>query len=125
QARVATSAFHNSGQRLDPPCCHEDTRQAVLQEIFEWIVWDTTRKTWIAWLNGAAGGGKSAICQSVAELCIARGILVASFFFFRTDPTRNTILHLVATLAYQLVLLVPDIKDLIVGAIESNPLIFN
>lgn len=34
-------------------------------------------------------------------------------------------MHLVATLAYQLILLVPDIKDLIVGAIESNPLIFS
>lgn len=122
---MATSAFHNSGQRLDPPRCYEDTRQAVLQEIFGWIVRDETRRTWIAWLNGAAGGGKSAICQSIAELCIARGILVASFFFFRTDPARNTIMHLVATLAYQLVLLVPDVKDLIVGAIESNPLIFN
>lgn len=82
------------------------------------------RATWILWLNGAAGAGKTAIGQSVAELCVARGILVASFFFFRTDPTRNSAAHVVATFAYQLIQLVPVIKVAILEIIESNPLIF-
>ncbi len=75
-------------------------------------------------LNGAAGAGKSAIAQSVAETCILKGILVASFFFFRTDPTRNTVASLVATLAYQLLQLLPDSKDHILKAIDKNPLVF-
>ncbi len=50
--------------------------------------------------------------------------MVASFFFFRADSTRNTIDPLVATLAYQIIQLLPQTKKSIVKAIESNPLIF-
>ena len=82
------------------------------------------RETWIAWLNGAAGAGKTAICQSIAERCILRGILVASFFFFRTDNSRNTLDPVVATLAYQIIQLLPKTKMDILQAIELNPLVF-
>lgn len=75
-------------------------------------------------MNGAAGAGKTAIGQSVAELCVARGILVASFFFFRTDPTRNTIMPVVATLVYQIIQILPSVKDHILSIVERNPLIF-
>ncbi|KJA29452.1 hypothetical protein HYPSUDRAFT_520232 [Hypholoma sublateritium FD-334 SS-4] len=121
---VAASAFHNSGHRIDPPRCHENTRQAVLDEIFTWIMQDAARIACIMWLNGAAGAGKSAICQSIAELCIKRGVLAASFFFFRTDPTRSSLWPLAATLAYQLMRLYPATRNLILESITSDPLIF-
>ncbi len=124
QEHVSTSAFHTSAKQIDPPRCHENTRTAVINDIFSWILQDTVRTTWILWLNGAAGAGKTAIGQSVAELCVPRGILVASFFFFRTDPTRNSAPPVVATLAYQLIQLVPVIKVTILEIIETNPLIF-
>ncbi len=125
QEHVAPSAFHNSKQRIDPPRCHAHTREAVLEELFDWIVGKgVQREAWIAWLNGAAGAGKSAICQSIAEVCIQQGIKVASFFFFRTDATRNNIDPVVATLAYQLIQVFPATKELIVHSIEANPLIF-
>ncbi|KJA22368.1 hypothetical protein HYPSUDRAFT_655818 [Hypholoma sublateritium FD-334 SS-4] len=124
QEHVSTAAFHNSKQRVDPPRCHAHTREAVLEELFNWVVGDVPREAWIAWLNGAAGAGKSAICQSVAEVCIHRGVKVASFFFFRADPTRNTIDPVIATLAYQIIQLFPETKELIVHSIESHPLIF-
>lgn len=95
-----------------------------MEEIFDWITRDNGRTAWVAWLNGAAGAGKTAICQTVAEMCIKRGILVASFFFFRTDGTRNSLNHLVATLAYQLIQHLPAAKALVTRAIETNPLIF-
>ena len=60
----------------------------------------------------------------MAEICIQRNVKVASFFFFRTDPTRNTIDSVIATLAYQIIQLFPKTKDLIVHSIESHPLIF-
>ena len=43
QQYVATSAFHNSAQRVDPPRCHKNTRQALIQEIFNWIIGDVVR----------------------------------------------------------------------------------
>ncbi|KJA20938.1 hypothetical protein HYPSUDRAFT_42541 [Hypholoma sublateritium FD-334 SS-4] len=124
QEHVAPSAFHNSKQRVDPPRCHPRTREAVLDELFDWIVGAVPRQAWIAWLNGAAGAGKSAICQSIAEMCILRGVKVASFFFFRTDDTRNTGDPVVATLAYQIIQLFPETKEFITQSIESHPLIF-
>lgn len=75
-------------------------------------------------MHGAARAGKTAIAQTIAEMCLDNGILVASFFFFRMDPTRNTINPVVATLAYQIIRLLPDTKAMIIQAIDSNPLIF-
>ncbi|KJA14004.1 hypothetical protein HYPSUDRAFT_116984, partial [Hypholoma sublateritium FD-334 SS-4] len=118
-------AFHNSKERFNPPRCHERTREAVLEELFDWIVGNISPDKWIAWLNGAAGAGKSAICQTIAEICIQRGMKVASFFFFRTDNTRNKIDPLVATLVYQIIQLFPGMRDYILEIIELNPLIFD
>lgn len=122
---VASAAFHNSAQRLDPPKCHVNTREVVLRSIMDWITNGANRQTWIFWLNGAAGAGKSAIAQSIAELCEQMGVPLASFFFFRTDSTRNRIKPLVATLAYQLALNVPEAREAISSAIEHDPLVFD
>ncbi|KAF8956885.1 hypothetical protein BDZ97DRAFT_144482 [Flammula alnicola] len=124
QEAVASAAFHNSAQRIDPPKCHPNTRLAVLHKIMEWIQNSENRDAWIMWLNGAAGAGKSAIAQSIAELCIKSKLSIASFFFFRTDPTRNSVEPLIATLAYQLALTFPDTQHLISRAIDRDPLVF-
>ncbi|KAF9470641.1 hypothetical protein BDN70DRAFT_845788, partial [Pholiota conissans] len=124
---VSTSAFHNSAEHYDPPRCHENTRVEVLAKIRDWTLRSAqNRKTWILWLNGAAGAGKSAIMQSIAELLLLRYsfIAVASHFFSRGDTTRNTIESLVATLAYQLIQQIPDTSDIILSTIARNPLIF-
>jgi CheY-like chemotaxis protein len=75
-------------------------------------------------LNGAAGAGKSAIMQSVAERCVLAAIAIASFFFVRADLTRNNIAPLVATLVYQFMQAIPEASDDIILTIERNPLIF-
>ncbi|KJA16996.1 hypothetical protein HYPSUDRAFT_103993, partial [Hypholoma sublateritium FD-334 SS-4] len=106
------------------PKCHPNTRQAVLDEIMNWIILAVTRIHWVLWLNGAAGAGKSAIGRSIVELCIQRNIPIARFFFFRTDSTRNNINHLVATLVHQLLQSIPDLKPIIIPRIESDSLIF-
>ncbi|KAF8198432.1 hypothetical protein BJ912DRAFT_1139998 [Pholiota molesta] len=125
QKHVATSAFHNSAQRLDPPRCHPDTRVVIQNQIYDWILMDLLiRQVWIMWMHGAAGAGKSAIMQSIAELCEKAKIPLASFFFFRTDPTRNSTASFIATLVYQLIQLIPQVQDEIFGIIENNPLIF-
>ncbi|KAF8198466.1 hypothetical protein BJ912DRAFT_951483 [Pholiota molesta] len=124
QDEVASAAFHNSAQRVDPPKCHPNTRDAVLQHIMRWIRASKDRQSWILWLNGAAGAGKSAIAQTIAEMCEEERMQLASFFFFRADETRNTPKHLIATLAYQLAHTIPATRDIITKAVESDPLIF-
>ncbi|KAF9470385.1 hypothetical protein BDN70DRAFT_985013 [Pholiota conissans] len=123
--RVAPSAFHNSAQRNDPPRCHPNTRVQILQDMFNWILQRDDRETWLLWLNGAAGAGKSAIMQTLAERCVNELIAIASFFFFRGDATRNSVGPLIATLVYQLILSIPETEEGILRTIERNPLIFD
>ena len=89
-----------------------------------WILLTVTRAQWILWLNGAAGAGKSAIARSIVSLCLERNIPIASFFFFRTDNTRNTIQPVVATLVHQLIQQIPNILAIVIPKIQSDPLIF-
>ncbi len=123
QTHVVTSAFDPEDQ-VDAPKCHPNTREAVLDDIMNCIVQDVTRLQWILWLNGAAGAGKTAIARSIVALCLARKIPIARFFFIRTDPRRNTLQHVVATLLYQLIQQLPHLLPIVVPRIESDPLIF-
>ncbi|KAF8960480.1 hypothetical protein BDZ97DRAFT_1760767 [Flammula alnicola] len=120
---IAPGALHKSDHRFDPPKCHPNTREAVLKRIMDWIYASKDRAAWIMWLHGPAGSGKSAIAQSIAELCEKAKVLLASFFFLKTDPTRSHEGYLVATLAYQLALSIPDARDIITNVIDDDPLI--
>jgi len=122
---TATAAFHNSKERFDPPKCHPNTRLAVLTKIMRWIKWEGDLNTFIMWVYGPAGAGKSAIAQTIAEMCEQEMILLASFFFSRNDPSRSNVNSLIATLAYQITLNLPDVREAILSAIEHDPLIFS
>ena len=74
----------------------------------KWIKWEEDLKAFIMWVYGPAGAGKSAIAHTIAEMC-EETILLASFFFSRNDPSRNTVKPLIATIAYQIILNFPDV----------------
>ncbi|KAF9477298.1 hypothetical protein BDN70DRAFT_995040 [Pholiota conissans] len=125
EENVCPAAFHNSAQRVDPPRCHPGTRIKIQQDIYDWVMMDARdREAWILWLNGAAGAGKSAIMQSIAERLLLTLKSTGSFFFAKGDPTRNTTASLVATLAYQLTQALPETRNDILHTIGYNPLIF-
>ncbi len=57
QEHVAPSAFHNSKQRIDPPRCLAHTREAVLEELFDWIVGKgVQREAWDSVAEWRRGG---------------------------------------------------------------------
>jgi NACHT domain len=89
-----------------------------------WIVGQVGWDEFIMWLYGPAGAGKSAIAQTIAELCHARHLLLASFFFSRTDPKRNNEKRLIASIAYQIALNLPQAKDAIEAVVDRDPAIF-
>ncbi|KAF4617269.1 hypothetical protein D9613_006361 [Agrocybe pediades] len=128
---VASNALHDSGASFDKPKCHPRTRVKIREIIMHWILgedkdgWQKAGKQFM-WLSGAAGCGKSAIAQSTIEVCIGRGIRLASFFFSRSDSTRNHAGSLVATLAYQLYCAFPgtELRKDILSTIAEEPLIF-
>jgi len=84
-----------------------------------------TRDKWIMWLSGAAGAGKSAIGQTLAERCDAEGRLLGSFFFGRSDGTRNRAKFLIPTIACQIYANIPEVRDDIASVINNDPLIVN
>ena len=122
---TAAAAFHNSAERFDAPKCHPNTRVAVLNKIMKWIKREADLDTFIMWLYGPAGAGKSAIAEKIAEMCEQEMILLASFFFSRNDPSRCSVKPLIATIVYQITLNLPNIREAILSAIEHDPLIFS
>ncbi|KDR77591.1 hypothetical protein GALMADRAFT_18331, partial [Galerina marginata CBS 339.88] len=117
-------ALHNSSERYDPPKCHPGTRLALIEAIMAWIK-DGQKTSFIMWLYGSAGAGKSAIAQTIADMCYESGDLAASFFWSRTDPTRNDEKCLIATLASQLLVTIPEIRTHIEQAIRENHLLLS
>lgn len=110
---------------MDAPRCYPGTREEVMKNIVSWIDAIEPRKQWILWLSGPAGAGKSAIMQSLTDRFVAECRPMASFFFFRSDQTRNRIRPLIAALVYQIIRTHPDTAQIICTAIDSDPFIFD
>jgi hypothetical protein len=121
---ITPGAFHNSEERYDPPKCHPHTRRAVLKKIEDWVK-DANKVAPILWLYGPAGAGKSAIAQTIAELLEKAGLLAAAFFFSRNAAGRDNKTPLVATLVYQLVKSIPEIRVYVLEAVDQDPALFS
>ena len=117
---IASGALHNSGERFDPPKCHPNTRLAVLSKILDWVLDNAGRDALIMWLYGPAGAGKSAIAQTISERLYAKKLLLASFFFSRTDSKRNHEKSLIATIAYETALIISETKPVIEKAVDDD-----
>jgi hypothetical protein len=90
----------------------------------DWVA-DDQKKSLILWLYGPAGAGKSAIAQTIAEMCERLEILVAGFFWSRTDPSRNDATRLIASLTYQLLVAIPEMRNYVETVIENDPLLLS
>ena len=111
-------------QRLDAPKCHPNTRVAVMKRLMSWIKGEIDFDAFILWLYGAAGAGKSAIAHTLAEICQMDGLLLATFFFWKTAPERSNIDRFMATIAYQIACAIPAIRQLIETVVDADPMIF-
>ncbi|KAJ2928114.1 hypothetical protein H1R20_g8978, partial [Candolleomyces eurysporus] len=120
---VASNALHDSRARFDAPKCDEGTRVEVTKELMDWIQ-DREGPQRLLCMTGAAGGGKSAVQQTIAEKCSNSNTLGSAFFFSAADPTRNNLCRIVPTIACQLGLRNPALRDAIGKAIKEDPLIF-
>ena len=126
EKHIARNAFHKSAQRAEAPRCHPETRQAIQEKIMEWV----NKKPenfglLVLWLYGPAGAGKSAIAQTIAELCEKLGLLAASFFFSRTTEGCNDSSRLVPTLVWQLIHLIPEIREAVLASLERDSTILS
>ena len=85
----------------------------------DWIK-DNDRQTRILWMHGPAGAGKSAIEQTIAELCSQMNLLAASFFFSRSVNDRNNKTFFITTIVDQLIVSIPEIREHVGIALYNN-----
>ncbi|KAF5322191.1 hypothetical protein D9619_000477 [Psilocybe cf. subviscida] len=125
-AAAAQTALHNSAARSNAPRCHRNTRVKYLEKLERWMLGggDDYDGKHLIWLNGGAGVGKSAIMQSIVEQCAQHAVILGSFFFFRSDSSRNYAEVLIPTLAYQLARAFPAALAVLEPIISRDPLIF-
>ena len=119
---VSLGAIHDSAERNPPPNCHADTRKAVRKIILDWIQSEVSS---FFWLYGPAGAGKTAILQAIAELLCSPSPsgqnFGGSFFFSRGKHGRDQGQFLFSTIAYQLALKVPGLRQHINRIMKSDP----
>ena len=117
-------AIHDSAERYPPPNCHPDTRKAVRQIILDWIHSENSA-SFFFWLYGPAGAGKTAILQAIAELLCSPSesdqSFGGSFFFSRGKKGRDQGHLLFSTIAYQLALKVPGLRQHVNRIMEIDP----
>ena len=91
----------------------------------DWVRKKIDTDTFIMWLYGAAGAGKTAIVQTIAELSEEHKLLLASFFFFHADSLQSNSQRLITTIAYQVAVFIPGVRGLIEAAIDNDPHLFS
>ena len=121
---VSLGAIHDSAERYPSPNCHPETRKAVRKIILDWIYSEVSAFSFF-WLYGPAGAGKTAILQAIAEsLCSPSGSgqnFGGSFFFSRGKKGRDQGHYLFSTIAYQLALKVPGLRQHVDRIMELDP----
>jgi hypothetical protein len=150
---IAGDAFHDSAERFPQPRCHPETRTKLLDVLWNWACGIQPPRNWtwensddeysditsvsensdekherklnssILWLYGPAGSGKSAVAQSLCQKLQEEGRLGGSFFFKRGHPSRGNAKKLFPTIAYQLALLLPELRESISQIIKNDPAI--
>ncbi|OJJ48735.1 hypothetical protein ASPZODRAFT_61828, partial [Penicilliopsis zonata CBS 506.65] len=118
---VPEAIFNNIERKQD--LCLEGTREALLQEIYEWA--DSDQEQPLLWLSGWAGTGKSTIGVTVARKYEEKGRLGASFLFSKGKGNSESAMKFVATVAYQLAQKSSLIKDSICKTLEKDRDIVN
>jgi len=121
---TSPAALLDSRARRDPPRCMEGTREAIIQEILDWLK-KATKSSSILWLRGPAGHGKTALEFTIAEICKREGLLIGSFFFSNRIANCSDGTLLFTTLAAQLMQAFPSTARYIDKAIRHDPHIFD
>ncbi|KAF8652659.1 hypothetical protein AX16_004265 [Volvariella volvacea WC 439] len=89
---------------------------------------DDGRVHYILWLCGPAGIGKSAIAKTIADRLDekdSKAKIVGSFFFFRGDPTRNSLDRFIPSIVYRLAVTIKEVGWEIDRVLEDDPAILD
>ncbi|KAI9727364.1 MAG: hypothetical protein M1834_008435 [Cirrosporium novae-zelandiae] len=119
----APAAF-NDGVFQHQPRCHPNTRVDLIQHIEDWCN-DANQESFIFWLKGLAGTGKSTVARTISARLFDRQLLGASFFFARGQDDLSNAKKFFTTLAFQLSKLSNSLNDAISEVIRLNEDVIN
>ncbi|EIW79053.1 hypothetical protein CONPUDRAFT_166885 [Coniophora puteana RWD-64-598 SS2] len=114
----AQGALYDSSERPPFSRCLPGTRVDLLNTLSQAAEEPDPK---LIWLCGDSGSGKSAVAHSIAECMREKDVLAGTFFFSRTNLKCNNTHYLFPTIAYQLGLLHPRARDIVVKAIKEDP----
>ena len=119
---VSLGAIHDSAERSPFSLKFlRNTRKDVRQIILDWIHSESSASSFF-WLYGSAGAGKTAILQAIADfLSESYENFGGSFFFSRGRQGHDQGHFLFSTIAYQLALKVPGLRQYVNRIMESDP----
>ncbi|KAG1726603.1 hypothetical protein EDB19DRAFT_2042995 [Suillus lakei] len=117
---VEYSGIFDSEYRQPHSRCMNGTRVALRKSIMQVI--DQRDRTNV-WLNGLAGVGKTSVAFTIAEEMKAVKRLAATFFFSHKHAQKAAVI--IPTIAYQLAIAFPRIRDDIVQAIENDDMLLS
>ncbi|KAG2062616.1 hypothetical protein BDR04DRAFT_975255, partial [Suillus decipiens] len=117
---VEYSGIFDSEYRQPHSRCMKNTRVALREGIAQ--VLDQRDRTNI-WLNGLAGVGKTSIAFTIAEEMKAANRLAATFFFSHKHSQKAA--FIIPTIAYQLAIAFPRIREDIVKAVERDGMLLS
>jgi len=116
----APQATVDASGKEDDRLCLPNTRVDVLQQIRTWADSEDI-ESYMFWLSGWAGTGKSTIARTVAYEYRDRGCLGASYFFSRGKEDVSHAGKFFTSIAVQLAQYSTALGDLIRETISSNP----
>ncbi|KAF8952112.1 hypothetical protein BDZ97DRAFT_2000383 [Flammula alnicola] len=121
---ISPGAMHDSSERYPPPRCRNGARaETIAQDVIIWVRKLDPSTTKILWLQGPHNTAKTctAIAQTVSEVCHAEGQLAGSFFFDQHRCGGDDGCYLFSTLAYQIALNVPGMREHVNLAMAHDP----
>jgi hypothetical protein len=122
---TSPSAFYDSAANQIPLTNNPDAER-YKRRALDWISSWEKNSTSIMWLSGESRVLTSLIARSTAEFCGSDQQKNSSTFFFsKSDPSRNSAKHFVASLAYGIIQSIPASRGVITQAVEKDPLILS
>lgn len=110
---ASLSAIHDSSERFPAERCEPGTREGISKTIRDWTK-DSDLFSRIFWLYGSPNEETTAVLQSIAESCASselKAYLGGSLFFSKEATGYHRGHHLFITIAYQLAVNVPVLRD--------------
>lgn len=121
---IIPNAAHDVDDPAHPwPRCYPNTHTTTLASL-ESQVQEQDKSSTITWVSGGPDTGKSALAGSLCDILQAKGELGASFAFRSTvsdDARRGSV---IATIAFQLGVSIPEMQPRLSKALAANPFIF-